>query len=479
MVTQHSTVLRRALVLPFVALLVVSPLAACGGSETDNGEAPTVSSTTPADGTSDVPLNARVSATFSAAMELGSLTTATFLVKQGSTPVSGSVAAGADGRTVIFTPASNLAANTVFTGTLTTQAKASAGKGLGADHTWSFTTGTAADKTAPRVSATNPSSNGTGVPINVKIAATFSKAMDPLSLKTATFTVMQGATPVSGTVSYGATGTTVLFTPASSLAGNTTFTAMLTTGVMDLSGNALASAFSWSFTTGTNVAKGPAAVGLGTAGDFVILAKTAISSVPSSTVTGDMGISPAAASYLTGFSLVADATNVFATSSQLIGKAYAANYAVPAPANLTTAISNMESAYSDAAGRPTPDFTELSTGNIGGLTLVPGLYKWTSTVTIPSDVVISGGENDVWIFQTTGDLTMSAGKNVTLSGGARAKNIFWQVAGKTTFGASSHFEGIVLSKTEITLQTGATMNGRALAQSQVSLQQASITQPAP
>jgi hypothetical protein len=220
-------------------------------------------------------------------------------------------------------------------------------------------------------------------------------------------------------------------------------------------------------------------VGLGTAGNYVALAKTAISTVPSSTVTGDIGISPAAATFITGFSLVADATNVFSSSSQLVGKAYAANYAVPAPANLTTAISNMESAYSDAAGRPTPDFTELSTGNIGGLTLVPGLYKWTSTVTIPADVVISGGENDVWIFQTTGDLTMSAGKNVTLSGGARAKNIFWQVAGKTTFGANSHFEGIVLSKTDITLQTGATMNGRALAQTQVALQQAAITQPSP
>jgi len=100
-------------------------------------------------------------------------------------------------------------------------------------------------------------------------------------------------------------------------------------------------------------------------------------------------------------------------------------------------------------------------------------------VTIPVEVAISGGPNDVWIFQTTGDLTMSAGKKVTLSGGARASNIFWQVAGKATFGANSHFEGILLSKTDITLQTGAMMNGRALAQTQVALQQATITQPAP
>ncbi|MFL5345200.1 MAG: ice-binding family protein [Hyalangium sp.] len=478
MVTQRSSALRIALFLSISALLVTSTLAACEGSE-DNNAAPTVSSSSPEDGASGVALNTRVSVLFSEAMDPLSLTTAAFVVNQGSTPVSGTVAAGADGTTAIFTPTNSLAGNTVFTGKITAKAKNPAGKALASEHTWTFTTGTAADTTPPVVNATSPSRNDTGVPINARISATFSKAMDPLSLKTATFTVKQGATPVPGTVAYGTTGTTAIFTPSSNLAGNTAFTAELSTGVLDLTGNALASAFSWGFTTGTTASKGPAPVGLGLAGNYGVLAKTAISTVPASSVTGDIGISPAAATFITGFSLVADATNVFATSSQLVGKAYAANYAVPTPSNLTTAISNMESAYSDAAGRPTPDFLELGTGNIGGLTLVPGLYKWTSTVTIPVDVVLSGGANDVWIFQTTGDLTMSAGKNVTLSGGARAKNIFWQVAGKATFGANSHFEGILLSKTDITLQTGATMNGRALAQTQVALQQATLTQPAP
>ena len=230
---------------------------------------------------------------------------------------------------------------------------------------------------------------------------------------------------------------------------------------------------------------GPAAVSLGSAGDpgaagsYVVLAKTGISSVPSSALTGDVGLSPAAASFLTGFALIADSTNVFSTSTQVAGKVYAANYAVPSPINLTTAIGSMEGAYSDAASRTTPDFLELGTGNIGGQTLVPGLYKWTSTVTIPANLTIAGGANDVWIFQTSGDLTMAAAKTVTLSGGARAKNIFWQVAGQATIGANSHFEGVILSETTVTLQTGATMNGRALAQTQVALQQATITQPAP
>src|SRR6266849_2182048 len=217
---------------------------------------------------------------------------------------------------------------------------------------------------------------------------------------------------------------------------------------------------------------------LGAAGSYVILAKTGISNVTGSTVTGDIGLSPAAASFITGFSLVADTTNVFSTSSSVVGKVYAANYAVPTPSNLTTAIGSMETAYTDAAGRSTPDFLELSTGNLGGLTLAPGLYKWTSTVTIPTNVTIAGGANDVWIFQTSSGLSISVAKSVVLSGGAQAKNIFWQVAGQVTLGATSHFEGIILSKTAITFQTGATMKGRALAQTQVALDNNAITQPA-
>jgi hypothetical protein len=328
----------------------------------------------------------------------------------------------------------------------------------------------------PTVSSTNPSKDGSGVALNVKVAATFSAVMDPSTLTASTFTVRQGSAPVSGVVSY--SGSTATFTPGSNLATGAGFTATISTGAKDLSGNPLAAAYSWNFVTGTTTSKGPQPVSLGTAGNHVVLAKTAISSVPSSGVTGNIGLSPAAASFVTGFSLVADSTNVFANSTQVVGKVYAANYAVPTPTNLTTAISNMESAYTDAAGRPTPDFLELGTGNIGGQTLAPGLYKWTSTVTIPADLTISGGANDVWIFQTSGDLSMAAAKSITLAGGAQAKNVFWQIAGQATLGANSHFEGVILSKTSITLQTGATMNGRALAQTQIALQQATITQPA-
>ena len=216
---------------------------------------------------------------------------------------------------------------------------------------------------------------------------------------------------------------------------------------------------------------------LGSASSYTILAKTGISNVTGSSITGNIAVSPAAATYITGFSPVADPSNQFSTSSAVVGNIYAADYAVPTPSNLTTAVSSMETAYTDAAGRNPPNFNELATGNIGGLTLTPGLYTWTTTVTIPNDVTISGSATDVWIFQTTGDVTMSAAKNIILSGGAQAKNIFWQVAGQVTIGTTAHFEGIILCKTAITLQTQASLHGRMLAQSFVALDNNAVTQP--
>jgi hypothetical protein len=217
------------------------------------------------------------------------------------------------------------------------------------------------------------------------------------------------------------------------------------------------------------------AINLGASGNYVILAKTAINNISTSAITGNLGLSPAATSYITGLALT-DATG-YATSPQVTGKVYAADMADPTPINLTTAVENMITAYNDAAGRPSPDFTELGAGNIGGKTLEPGLYKWSSTVTLPSSVTISGNSTDIWIFQIAGDLTISPAVKVTLSGGAQAKNIFWQVAGEATFGTTSHFEGIIMSMTAITFQTGASLNGRALAQSAVILDGNTITKP--
>jgi hypothetical protein len=216
---------------------------------------------------------------------------------------------------------------------------------------------------------------------------------------------------------------------------------------------------------------------LGSGGNYVILAKSGISNVTGSNITGSIGVSPAAGSYLTGFSLTADASNVFSTSGVVTGNIYAANYAVPTPSNLTTSIGTVETAYTAAAGRNPPDFNELATGNIGSLNLTPGLYKWSNTVTVPLSVTLTGSATDVWIFQIAGDLTLASGVNITLAGGALPENIYWQVAGQVTMGTSSHFEGIILCKTAVTMQTLASMNGRIFAQTAVALDNNVITEP--
>src|SRR5450830_464925 len=229
-------------------------------------------------------------------------------------------------------------------------------------------------------------------------------------------------------------------------------------------------------------AAGPATVNLLSAGDFVVLAEQAITSVVGSGthLTGDVGISPNGASSITGFDLVLDSSGAFSTSippSMVTGKVYAADYP-PSTAKMTMAVNDMYNAYTDAAGRPNPTETERGAGIIGGSTFLPGIYKWSTDVTIPTDITLSGGPNDVWIFQIAGDLTIASkgsigeGVKVKLEGGAQASNVFWAVTGSNygaTLGTYSTFNGNILSAKQIIMQTGAALNGRALAQTQVVL----------
>jgi hypothetical protein len=328
----------------------------------------------------------------------------------------------------------------------------------------------------PTVLSHTPLAGATNVPINGNVSATFSEPMDGATLTGSTFTLTTGAaaTPVQGTVIYG--NSKAYFTPSTPLASNSSFTATISTGVKNAMGMALMAKVSWTFTTGTTVAAA-APVSLGTAGTYVILAKSGISTVPTSAITGNLGVSPAAATYITGFSLIADSTNVFSTSPQVTGKVYAANYAVPTPTNLTTAVSDMGTAFTDAAGRA-PSVAELGAGNIGGMTLAPGVYKWGTSLLIPTDVTLSGSATDVWIFQIAQNLTVSSAARILLTGGALPKNVFWQVSGLVDVGTTAHCEGIVLSQTAVTLHTGATINGRLLAQTAVSLDGNTVVAPA-
>jgi hypothetical protein len=225
----------------------------------------------------------------------------------------------------------------------------------------------------------------------------------------------------------------------------------------------------------TATALGPAPVDLGTAGDFAILAKSGVSTVPDSVITGDVGVSPIAQTAMTGFSLISYPEGTFSTSKQVTGKLYAANDIAPTPVKMTAAVGDMEIAYTDAVGRVDYDFMEYKSGILGGETLLPGLYKFGTGVGFSSDCTLSGSSEDTWIFQIAGDMTIAANTTIILAGGALARNIVWVVAGKSIYSAHSHFEGIILGATSAKFVTGSSINGRVLVQTAVTLQQTTVT----
>lgn len=455
-------------------LLVALAFSGCGSPAVEEDTtAPVVNSIIPANLEEDVSTSGNVRAMFSEELDETTITSSSFTLARGATPVPGEVTYA--GSIATFNPTAILAVSTVYTATVTTAVLDLAGNPLAADKVWTFTTAAAPDTVAPTVSSTVPADSDTDVARNRDVTATFNEEMDSDTITALSFTLVRGTTSIPGEVTY--SGKVASFNPSAELLANTVYTATITTGAEDLAGNALAANEVWVFRTGENLAAGPAPVELGTAGNFVALAKTGISTTGTTAIVGDLGVSPAAASYITGFSLILDASNVFATSSVVTGKIYAADYTPPTPSNMTTAIGDMEIAYTDAAARTLPDATELYDGDLSGRTITPGLYKWGTGVLINGNVTLAGGANDVWIFQIAQDLTVGNGAMVTLSGGAQPKNIFWQIAGQTTLGTTSDFKGIILCKTLIEVNTGAALNGRALAQTAITLDANALTQP--
>jgi hypothetical protein len=200
-------------------------------------------------------------------------------------------------------------------------------------------------------------------------------------------------------------------------------------------------------------------------------------------VTGNVGLSPNARVGLTGWSLISEPTDTYFTSAQdgTPGKLYAAdNVGGTTSVDLTTAVGNMETAYTNAAGRTATSAatTNVGTGTLTSLTLAPGVYEWGTAVNIPTDLTFSGSSTDIWILKVAGTLDMASAKNVILAGGAQAKNIFWQVSGAVTVGANTHFEGIVLGQTSITFGNLASINGRLLSQTAVVLDANTVVYPA-
>jgi hypothetical protein len=339
--------------------------------------------------------------------------------------------------------------------------------------------------TEPTVISSSPTNRATAVPTSTNTSnnvvtgtaatATFSQPMDPATVNLLTFSVKETTgNDVPGTVVMDEANIVATFTPTSSaLNPNTSYTATVTTAAKNAGGVAMAQPIAWRFATNPAALTGQTPVSLGRARTFAILTKSGITDVFASAVNGDVGASP-----ITGDAIHLTCAEV------MTGTIYSVNAAGPLPCRvtdptlLTRAVGDMEIAYTDAAGRTLPDFIDLGAGQIGGLTLVPGLYKWNTRVLISTDVTISGGRNDVWIFQIAGTLTQANATRVILKGGARAKNIFWQTAGSVAIGTTAHFEGTILAKTKIAMKTGASANGRLLAQTAVTLQQNAVTRPA-
>jgi len=435
----------------FIAFLLLIIGAGCSDPDKTGNPGttpPTVISVEPPNGSAGVCPNTIVTATFSKAMNPATINDTTFLLAgPGTTAVAGVVTYDAPSNTATFTPSSALAIPTVlYTATITTGATDTFGNALASDFVWTFTTGTTTCLSGPpTVISVTPPDLSAGICPDTVVVATFSEAMNPATINSTTFLLAAGSTPVAGAVTYDAPSHVATFTPTSSLALSTLYTATITTGAQDLFGNSLASDFVWSFTTAATACA--SIVPLGTACSFGILGATpVVSNVGLLTVvTGDIGIWPAAS--ITGF-----------PPGTLTGTKHAADaVAMAAQGDLTTAY-NFAAAAAGGA---------VLTADIGGQTLAPGVYKTTSaqpTLGITGNLTLSGPASGVWIFQIVSSLTTAAGNSqVIMAGGATAHNVFWQVGSSATLGTNTIFQGTIMAQASITLTTGATLNGRALA----------------
>ncbi len=416
--------------------------------------APTVISIDPAKDGKGIFLNKIVTATFSVPMDPLTLNTTTFTINQGTTAIAGTISY--TGTTASFKPTVALTSSTIYTVTITSGAKSKPGTALANNYVWTFTTGSI---TAPTVISTGPLDLAAGVALNKIVTATFSVPMNPSTLITpaTTFTLKLGTTSVPGTVTY--SGTTASFTSTSNLFSDSTYTATITTGAQNVAGTPLANNYVWKFSTIGHL--GTVAPDLKSVARFGIIAGVGVSNNAGPSVINnlDVGIYPGARTSITGFP----------PASIVGGAMYASDDIAPpgVPAMLVQAKLDLTAAYLFAEGATSPAPATVA-GDQGGKTLAPGIYKSTSTLLIQSgDLTLDaqGDVNAVWIFQIASDFTTvgGAGGNVILSGGAQAKNVFWQTGSSATIGDYTSFNGNVLALTSITMNSHANAVGRMLA----------------
>jgi hypothetical protein len=445
----------------------------------NTGNIPVVVSTDPANGAANVALNKVVTATFSTVMNASTVNATTFQLKQGVTVIAGTVTY--NGFTASFTPLLPLAPNTVYTGIITTGVRDTAGNSLNANYTWSFATGA-----IPTVISTDPANAATGIAVDKKISATFSEAMNPSTINTGTFLLKQGINTITGTVSY--SGTTAVFTPSANLLAGTTYTATITTGAQNTAGNSLAENYVWTFTTAAAIVIPPPPPPpiLGTATLFGVFGGSAgVTNSGINTVINNGSIGTTGASTLiTGFH---DGTSgdIYTETPLNVGLVTGRIYtAPPAPGTATSfAIASQGlldaiAAYNSISPASKPGGTDPGAGELGGLTLPPGVYKSASgtfkitTGNLTLDAM--GDPNAQWIFQTAAGLTVgiagpAGARSVLMINGAQAKNVYWYVGSAATINAAGGgtMSGAIIASAGVTFSTAGNtvqtvLNGRAL-----------------
>ncbi|GGC62607.1 hypothetical protein GCM10011387_15260 [Pedobacter quisquiliarum] len=498
-----------------------------------------VVTTDPADKAVNVVINKVITATFNTNMDPETINASSFIIKQGTQEIEGTVAPTADAAVYTFTPKVALSPFTTYTGTITKASRDVLHTAMVEDYVWTFTTiplislsaspvagGTTAGEgfiaqdsvaaitATPNTGYTFTSWTENGTVVSTSPSLTF--AMDGNKSLVANFTPVVIGRFAVVLSSNPAIGGSTLGSGSYETGSVVTIAAVANFGYsfVNWTGDERGTTSSLSFTIGSNknivanfkldptnttpvppittnppttptqppvgtAPKGPANINLGSAGDFTILTKAGISTTGVTSVGGDIGVSPAAATSITGFGLIMDSNNQSSHTPAVTGKVYAADYAAPTPAKMTTAVKDMETAFTTANGLTTPaPIVGLYSGNISGRVLAPGLYKWASGVLITNaGVTLAGGPNDTWVFQISQDLTVNSSAIVTLIGGAQAKNITWVVSGQATLGTNANFSGTILSKTLISLNTGAVVKGRLLAQTAVTLNASTVTKP--
>ena len=441
--------------------------------------APRVIATDPLNAAINVALDKKITATFNEVMDSLSVTTSFTVTNTtlGGTAIAGTVTYS--GTTAVFKPSVNLVANTTYTGTITSGAKDISGNALASNYTWNFTT--TGDVTLPTVIATDPLNGATGVVLNKKITATFSELMNPLTINAVTYTLKQGATAIAGTVTYA--GTVATFSPLLNLAPNTIYTATITTGAKDLAANALAANYVWSFTTLASVV--PPSI-LGTIFNFGAFGGNAgVTNQGLNTVINNGGIGTTAASTLiTGFhdGLTAD---VYTETPLNVGNSKGGIYAAPpfpgtaaSFAIATQAMLDANAAYLSISPASKPGGMDPGAGELGGLTLAPGVYKSASGTFNISNGNLTldamGDPNAQWFFQTASGLTVgiagpTGAKSVILVNGAQAKNVYWYVGSAATINGAGGgtMVGTIIASSGVTFSTAGNaaqtvLEGRAI-----------------